>query len=361
MLDLTACKVRLERLLAVMQEDRLDTVVLGNPKTIYYFVGSLVDSDRPQALVVRQDGSTLLATNREPEQTIAGDVRVYTAYTLDRAFLRSTMNAEAAEAVRSFARGVAAVEYEFTNAGITAAVGAARNITPRLEQMRRPKDADEIREFRAVIELAEEAYAAARRTLAPGMTELDAYLAMYSAVCRRAGHPVEFRGDFACGTRAINGGGPPTTRPIEAGDLYILDLFPAWQGYNCDLCRTFAVTEPAELQMRAWERVMDAHRLAQSIIRPGVRCRDVYHAIRERLDASFTHHAGHGVGMDAWEYPWLNAGTDQVIVEGEILAVEPGLYSEGMQGGIRLEHNYLVGRDDATALDTYPLELGGTL
>jgi Xaa-Pro aminopeptidase len=238
-----------------------------------------------------------------------------------------------------------------------------RNITPVLEQMRRPKDTDELREFRAAIALAESAYTAIRRLLRPGMTELDAYSVMYEAIVQHAQTSVEFRGDFACGTRAINGGGPPTSRRIEAGDLYILDLFPSWQGYNCDLCRTFSVGEPTNLQVEAWEHVMSAHQLAQAIIRPGVRCRDVYSAIKAHLDefvparGSFTHHAGHGVGMDAWEYPWLNAGTDQTIVEGEILAVEPGLYSEEMHGGVRLEHNYLVEGQGVTALDTFPFDL----
>ena len=61
--------------------------------------------------------------------------------------------------------------------------------------------------------------------------------------------------------------------------------------------------------------------------------------------------------MEGWEYPWLNRGTDQELVEGEIIAVEPGLYSEELRGGVRLEHNYLVGADGVRALDSFPMEL----
>jgi Xaa-Pro aminopeptidase len=369
MLTLDGCRQRLQRLLAAMESRGLELVVLGNPKTIYYFSGAQVDADRPQAFAILRNGTTLLVTNREPAQSIADAVELYTAYTLDRAFLRRTMNEEATAAVKKFAvrrRGsLAAVEFEFLNTGIGCAIDSRdlRNITPLLEEMRRRKDPDELEEFQAVIGMAEAAYGAIRSALRPGMTEYEAYLVMYEAMVRNAGTALEFRGDFAAGVRGINGGGPPTDRKLEEGDLYILDLFPSWQGYTCDLCRTFCVGEATGLQRAAWECVVQAHEKAREVMRPGARCRDLYAAIRDHLETfeaargSFSHHLGHGVGMDAWEYPWLNRGTDQELLEGEVIAVEPGLYSEDMRGGVRLEHNYLVGAGDVRALDSFPLDL----
>ena len=63
------------------------------------------------------------------------------------------------------------------------------------------------------------------------------------------------------------------------------------------------------------------------------------------------------MGMEGWEQPWLNKGTDQVFVEGEVIACEPGLYAKALSGGIRLEHNYLVTADGPRALDTFPMDL----
>ena len=79
MLTLDGCRQRLERLLAAMESRGLGLVVLGNPKSIYYFSGAQVDTDRPQALAVLRNGATLLVTNRAPAQSIAGAVEVYTA------------------------------------------------------------------------------------------------------------------------------------------------------------------------------------------------------------------------------------------------------------------------------------------
>jgi Xaa-Pro aminopeptidase/Xaa-Pro dipeptidase len=61
--------------------------------------------------------------------------------------------------------------------------------------------------------------------------------------------------------------------------------------------------------------------------------------------------------MDAWEFPWLTPGSDQVIQEGEVISCEPGLYAKALEGGIRLEHNYLVGKEGVSPLDTFALDL----
>jgi Xaa-Pro aminopeptidase len=212
------------------------------------------------------------------------------------------------------------------------------------------------------IALAEAAYGAVRRRLEPGRTEFQAYEIIHDAIVTLARTSVELRGDFGCGLRAVQGG-PPTSNKIKAGDLCIFDLFPVYQGYRCDLCRTFCVGEPSSEQMELWKHVADAHQLARRLIRPGLSARAVYAEIREHLDqlpgtrGSFTHHAGHGVGQEGWEHPWLNAAGDQVFVKGEVIACEPGLYSASLGGGIRLEHNYLVTADGPIPLDNFPLDL----
>jgi Xaa-Pro aminopeptidase len=68
-------------------------------------------------------------------------------------------------------------------------------------------------------------------------------------------------------------------------------------------------------------------------------------------------HAGHGVGLNARELPWLATGSEHVIEDREVLACEPALYGDSLQGGIRLEHNYLVTTEGVTILDHFPMDL----
>jgi Xaa-Pro aminopeptidase len=256
------------------------------------------------------------------------------------------------------------VEREWISGGMmTALPQPAHNLTPAVMEMRRRKLPDEIECMRATARLVEAGYAAIRQQLEPGMTEIDAYLVIAGAIVSAAGTSVELNGDFACGVRAIGGGGPPTRRVIEQGDLCVFDLFPSFEGYMCDLCRTFVAGRATAQQEDTWAHVAAAHEVARRCIRPGYSAREAYDQIRAFLERhpgterSFSHHAGHGVGMDGWEQPWINAGTDQTFIEGEVIACEPGLYSPALRGGIRLEHNYLVTQDGPTPLDSFPMKL----
>lgn len=366
MLTVAKCRERQRRLQAHMGTYGLEMALLSHPKTIYYFTGALLDASWPHAAAFSADGTCTLVTNFEPLNEVAvEDVRTYTGYTIDRVFGRPNGHDEAVTLVRDLMTpGVTGIEAEWISAGMSAIVpGKTQNLTPAIVEMRRRKLPDEIESIRATTRLAEAGYAAVKEILEPGLTEVDAYLAIENAIVRAAGTAVELKGDFACGVRAIGGGGPPTRRKIQDGDLYILDLFPIFEGYMCDLCRTFVVGAATEEQLAAWEHVVAAHEVARRCIRPGASTRVAYEELRDFLAlhaparGSFTHHAGHGVGMEGWEQPWLNAGSDQTFIEGEVIACEPGLYSEALQGGIRLEHNYIVTSDGPLAIDTFPLEL----
>ncbi len=374
MLRLESCRRRQQRLLEHMEDQELELVVLANPKTIYYFSGVLVDPGLPHVFALRASGRSLLCTNHEPKQSAVDETCVYTCHSLERPFTRSTVDEEldglVCQAVKGIPAGAGSValEYEFIDFRLGEVARALstqrpRNITPVLDEMRRVKDADELESIRAVAVLVDAAFAAIKARLEPGMTEYQAHSIIYEAMVNHAQTSVELRGDFASGPRAIGAGGPPTGRRVRPGDLYIFDLFPTFRGYRCDLTRTFVAGAPSTLQLEVWAHVREVHELVERLIRPGVPARAVYQEVRTHLDRctaiknASIHHAGHGLGLEAWEPPWLTPGCDQVIQEGEVLAVEPGLYAEALQGGIRLERNYIVGAEGLTPLDSFPLEL----
>jgi Xaa-Pro aminopeptidase len=365
MLTPEGCRARQERLLRALRGTGVSACVISRPKTIYYFCGALVDSTWPQALVLDGNGEWTLVTNSQPSVQPSAQVRTYTGYTLERAFGRESGHAELAGIVCGLVLPARiGVEEEWISGGLlTRFGGTVYNLTPVIMEMRRRKDPDELECMRRTTRLTEAGYRAIKQRLEPGMTEYEAYSTIESAIVAAAGTSVDLKGDFACGLRAIGGGGPPTGKRIERGELYIFDLFPIFEGYMCDLCRTFAVGDPSAEQQQAWAHVLAAHDIARRVIRPGVSTSSVYHEVRTYLEryvstrGSFTHHLGHGVGMDGWEQPWINAGSDQVFIEGEVVACEPGLYSVSLGGGIRLEHNYLVTAGGPVPLDEFPMDL----
>jgi Xaa-Pro aminopeptidase len=213
--------------------------------------------------------------------------------------------------------------------------------------------------LRRAIACTEAMYARAREIIRPGISELEVFSQLHAAAVEAAGEPLT---DLGNDYRAIDAGGPPRDRQAQAGELYILDLGPAYRGYHADNCRTFAVNgRPTDEQHRAWENIVPVFDMITSSVRPGVKCRDVFARAQEILDRyrreCFYHHLGHGIGLYPHEAPHLNPHWDDVFQEGEVFTVEPGLYGPELRAGIRLEEDYLVTADGVERLTRFALEL----
>lgn len=344
MLTIAGAKARQVRLLEAIEQNGWDLFLTTDPRTVYYLTAEMQSPDAPAAFVLHAGGRAELL--KQETYSIARVID----------YPEDELRARVLDLVRNKRAGV---EMRTSFVHLEEAEDATRTIL----RLRKRKEEDEIDEIRRALELNVVAYDAARATIAPGLREIDVYNAMYAEVVKKAGTAVEFKGDFACGERCVKGGGPPTERVIEPGDLYILDLFPAPAYYLSDTCRTFAVGTPTDLQMRGYELVMQAMRNAEAMIRPGVKARDAYKAAKELLDSdpafagSFWHHLGHGIGHRGHEAPRIIPGTDDVFEEGDVITLEPGVYSSAVQGGIRIEDNYVVRASGLENLFHYPHDL----
>ena len=237
------------------------------------------------------------------------------------------------------------------------------DISPLIRPLRRSKDADEIAVLRRAMKAGEDAHAAALATVKPGMTELDAYLIVQNAAIKELGERVIVYGDFASGPRtATDKGGPPTSRVIEKGDLLLLDFSVVVDGYRSDFTNTFAVGGgPTEPQRRLFDSCVGALKAAEALLKPGTVAGDVDAAVRGRFAADglldhFPHHSGHGIGLGHPEPPYFIPDSPEILVVGDVVTVEPGLYVEGI-GGIRIERNYLITADGHEILSNHEIRV----
>lgn len=355
------CRARRTRLLTEMQTAGWDLFLTASYRTVYYLTGCLSPADAPTALLLQSDGRCSLFTSVTGDWSVDEVISVET-YSIRRSISEPWHDLAALLAGR-IPRGSAAVERAGTPGLIESLLQHPADATRTIARLRKRKHSDEIEEIQSALRLCAAAYDAARTVIAPGLTEIDVYSAMYDAVVHAAGTSVVFDGDFACGVRAVRGGGPPTRRRLGEGDLYILDLFPAPALYFADTCRTFAVSQPSDEQFRAWETVQEAVKQGEAVCHPGVAARDVYREVKSFLDShaftenSFWHHAGHGIGHHGHEAPRLIPGSDDVLEVGDVLTLEPGIYPTALQGGIRLEDNYVLAADGLINLFDYPMDL----
>jgi len=365
MLTPTDCRTRQKRLLGLMETNQWDVFLTGNYRTVYYLTGILARPDGPSVFILWSDGTSAVIAP-VTDGAVATETVPLEIYSIHRSITEPAHDAAKIAgdilAKRPTPRR-SGVERSGTNAWLARLLPDASDATQGILRLRKRKEQDEIGEIRRSLELCAAAYRAARETLRSGLTEIDVYNAMNAAVIHAAGTVVPFPGDFACGQRCIREGGPPTPRVIESGDLYILDIFPAPALYFGDTCRTFAVSEPADVQHKAWEVVCKAKKIAEEAIRPNVQASDVYQQVKEYLDSepvtekSFWHHVGHGIGHHGHEAPRIIPASQDVFEVGDVFTLEPGVYTEALHGGIRIEDNYLLTESGLVNLFYFPTGL----
>jgi Xaa-Pro aminopeptidase len=66
----------------------------------------------------------------------------------------------------------------------------------------------------------------------------------------------------------------------------------------------------------------------------------------------FFHGSGHGLGLELHEAPRVSANTDDVLMAGNVVTVEPGLYYPAI-GAVRLEDVALVTHNGARNLTKF--------
>ena len=362
-------------MLKEMDGNRWDLFASGDYRTAYYFTGALCPGDTPVLLLLGQDGRTLLISTAKTALCCDELVQVE-IYSIQRCITRP-MHDTSTLLRDVLSRSTTSVTALSLESGSVPAVMAAcftesypriniGDATEALLKLRKRKEPDEIDSIRESLKYCAVAYRAARETIAPGKTEIDVYNAMASAIYREAGTTIVFAGDFACGEQKIKEGGALTPRAIQKSCLYlyILDIFPAVELDAADTCRTFAGGTPrTDAQLLAWKIVMQAVCMAESLVRPGVSARSVYHRIKAFLDSheltenSFWHHLGHGIGHRGHEAPRIIPGSDDIFEEGYVFTLEPGVYTKQIQGGIRLEDNYVLRNSGPEDLFNFPWEL----
>lgn len=175
---------------------------------------------------------------------------------------------------------------------------------------------------------------------------------------------------FAFDTIAVSGKnsslphGVPTTSKLVRDSFFTMDYGAKVDGYCSDMTRTVVLGKADGEMKNIYNTVLTAQSEANKFIRAGVSCKDADAVARKVIsDAGygeyFSHSLGHSLGLEIHESPTLSARSDDILVAGNIVTVEPGIYIPG-QYGVRIENMVLVtenGCENLTASDNSLIEI----
>lgn len=216
-----------------------------------------------------------------------------------------------------------------------------------LRAARRKKSPAELEALRRAAEVAEVGMSAALAAIEPGRTESEVAAAGIAA-------SIAAGADFVRYMRVMSGPfagwphrwPPATDRVLAEGDTVCIDHIGAVNSYQFDILRAKVVGEgPRELHdlMRV---AQDATESAIAACGPGVAVKDVVAAADAVLEsaghlenrARFT---GHGIGLETVEAPLIMQTSTDVLAEGDVICLEPGILKRGSYGA-RFEYEVAI-------------------
>ncbi len=230
-----------------------------------------------------------------------------------------------------------------------------------VEQLRAVKDVGELDALRKACAITDRVFEQLIEVPFVGRTEREVAWDLVQLFHAEGGEGLAFE--------SIVGSGPTGSRPharagdrtIGTGELVVIDTGTTIDGYASDYTRTFATGPLDGEAMEVYETVLKAQRAALDGIRAGVSGVDVDALARGVIDGSpfagaMGHGLGHGLGLDVHELPRLSTESSDVLVSGNVVTVEPGIYLDG-KFGVRIEDDVVVTEDGIENLTGFRKDL----
>jgi Xaa-Pro aminopeptidase len=229
---------------------------------------------------------------------------------------------------------------------------AIADVTPAIDAMRAIKSAEEIAVLRRNGRLSAEAVRQAMLASRPGAFEYEVEAAAVGTVLRGGAKGVAYAPIVGSGPNSCIWHYEDNGRQMGAGEVVLMDFGADLDHLTMDITRTWPVSGTFTAEQRAaYARVLAVQKACIEAYRPGVTEADVERHVAARMKelgidpGDMRGGFGHGVGMATHDVP-----LGEVLREGMVFAIEPGLYLPGKDLGIRIEDTVLITRDGVEVL-----------
>jgi Xaa-Pro aminopeptidase len=360
-------EARQKKLLGAMDRNGLEAVVLTAKENTRYFCGLLSvswksKSAAPGALVVLKDGSYVLAGSSGAMGTMEAtscveDIRgfhplgrnnmpnsfprlIHEIFK-EKGILRRKIGMELSSRTRL---NLCVEDYneiiglcrgnEFVDCG--------RLLWP----IRMIKSERELVNVRKACEINYKSFDATMHAISQGMTEYDLYRNTLKEMLSLGAEETYSFGIRAGKERYGQPNCTPCDRPIGRNEMILMDGGLIYKGFFSDMIRQAIIGSPNAVQRKYYEMSVAACERALENVKPGepvggiCRGANAYLA-SQGFGENMLSGCGHGLGLDIHEFPNLDCLSEDLLLPGMVIAVEPSIYVPG-EGMFGIEENVVV-------------------
>jgi Xaa-Pro aminopeptidase len=350
----------------VVQEDSMVILYPDNPDPKYREVLALV---RPNELKEKWDGKRLRAREAQNVSGIQSIVWLDTLDALlqpwihlaDTIYLDTNENDRKASLIRS--RDYRYVDETKSRYPLHHYERSAKI----MKELRGIKTALEIEVLQKAIDITDNTFRRLLKFIRPGVMEYEIEAEIWhSFLSQRATGPA-YSSIIASGDRARTLHYIKNDQQCKEGELVLMDFGAEYGGYNADLTRTVPVSGKfTRRQKSVYNACLHLHDYAKGLLKPGISIVNYTEKVGDEATQQFLkigllkktdvknedpenrayrkylyHGISHHLGIDVHD---LGTRTEP-IKPGMVFTVEPGIYIEEEQMGVRIENNVWITRN----------------
>jgi Xaa-Pro aminopeptidase len=247
-------RARAARVREEMRGRSVDVLLVLSPPNLYYLTGfeSIWYPPRaPVGVLVSADSEDVVFVDYERHQTLVEQVALYD----DAVFYDYATAVDqicAAITARGWASSSIGIERWTTSPGAplvdriaTAIAGVGARVVDGdwiVDRVRLVKSEAELASVRRAAEIVDAAVGSLADYVRPGRTELEIAAHLDAVMAGMGGEDPAIRTMVSAGPLVwCRTHSPPSTRPVEAGDVMYVDCCGVVNRYHVDVCRTFAI------------------------------------------------------------------------------------------------------------------------
>jgi Xaa-Pro aminopeptidase len=233
-----------------------------------------------------------------------------------------------------------------------------------LKELRGIKTALEIEVLQKAIDITDNTFRRLLKFIKPGVMEYEIEAEIVHSFLSQRSAGEAYGSIIASGDRARTLHYVSNNQECKDGELILMDFGAEYGGYNADLTRTIPVNGKfTRRQKTVYNACLHLHDYAKSLLKPGISIIDYTDKVGEEATRQFLkigllkksdvknedpenrayrkylyHGISHHLGIDVHD---LGTRTEPVKT-GMVFTVEPGIYIEQEQMGVRIENNLWI-------------------
>ena len=336
-------------------KEKLDGVLISSVANITYLTGyaNFSEGERESYLIITKDQQIIITDGRYSE-AVKKQVPHFTLF--ERGY--SNQTEDLLKKLKKQINILAIEEDSLTVAEYKLVKKHYKNIKHfEIGSIRSLKSDEEIRKIQEASKIGDLAFQHILKHIKIGVSEKEIARKLESFI-KEKGAEFSFPAIVAFGKNAAiphhHTGqtvlGPKSSLGRE-GQFVLLDFGVKVENYCSDMTRTVFFGKPDSKQKKMYETVLMAQQKAVEFINSSIKSgkqiisAEVDKAARDYIISqgfpSIPHSLGHGIGLDVHEHPHISQKSKEILKEGMVFSIEPGIYIPEF-GGVRIEDLYVL-------------------